>query len=163
MDDLARELFQSLDDDQKQLAEQPAEKLADESCSPRSTPTKPPRSAQPQGVPAAKMTEKQRATLDKLIHAYIDRLPGDVAQTELDRIQQAGTDKVYFAFAGGTGTGPAAHLSPAGADVRGRVPEHPGGQREKPGQPHSQRLAAFAQGFRPGDSAGKTDLPGWGT
>ena len=44
---------------------------------------------EPQGVPAAKMSEPQRATLDKLIHAYIDRLPGDVAQSELDRIRRA--------------------------------------------------------------------------
>jgi Protein of unknown function (DUF3500) len=54
---------------------------------------------------ADKMTEKQRATLDKLLHVYIERLPGDVAQAELDRIQQAGTDKLYFAFSGGTDKG----------------------------------------------------------
>ena len=80
---------------------------------------------------------KQRATLEKLLHAYIDRLPGDVAQAELDRIQQAGIDKVYFAFAGGTEARSAAHLPAARADLRRRIPQRPGGQRQEPGQPHS--------------------------
>ena len=104
VDDLARELFLSLDDAQKREAEQPAEKLP-KKLLPEVDAHEAAKVGAAQGLPAAKMSEKQRATLDKLIHAYIDRLPGDVAQSELGRIQQAGADKIYFAFAGGTETG----------------------------------------------------------
>ena len=104
VDDLARDLFRSLDDTQRQLAEQPAEKLP-RKLFPEVDAHEAAKVGEPQGLSAAKMNEKQRATLDKLIHAYIDRLPGDVARSELDRIQQAGPDKIYFAFAGGTDQG----------------------------------------------------------
>jgi hypothetical protein len=98
VDDLARDLFKSLDDAQRQLARQPEQHHEIEA----NTATK---VGEPKGVPAAKLSEKQRETLRKLIHAYTDRLPGDVAQVEQDRIRQAGMDKVFFAFAGGTEQG----------------------------------------------------------
>ncbi|HEX4590649.1 MAG TPA: DUF3500 domain-containing protein [Gemmataceae bacterium] len=104
VDDLARELFLSLDDSQRQLAQQPAEMLP-RKMFPEVDANTATKVGEPQGVPAAKMTEPQKTTLDKLIHAYIERLPGDVAQSELGRMRDAGIDKVHFAFAGGTETG----------------------------------------------------------
>jgi hypothetical protein len=104
VDDLARELYRSLDDEQKKLAEQPAEKLPNKLL-PEVDAHEAAKVGVASGLPAAKMSEKQRATLDKLLHAYIDRLPEDVAQSEMSRIQQAGKDKIYFAFSGGTEQG----------------------------------------------------------
>ncbi len=104
VDDLARELFLSLDDSQRLLAEQPADKLPKKQF-PEVDAHDAAKVGAPQGLAAGKMSEKQRATLDKLIHAYIDRLPGDVGQSELDRIDKAGAEKVHFAFAGGTEQG----------------------------------------------------------
>jgi hypothetical protein len=104
VDDLARDLYLSLDDAQKRQAEQPADKLP-KKLLPEVDAHEAAKVGAPQGLPAEKMSEKQRATLDKLIHSYIDRLPGDVAQSEMDRIQQGGIGKVHFAFAGGTEQG----------------------------------------------------------
>jgi hypothetical protein len=104
VDDLARELFLSLDNAQRQLALQSAEKMPKKQF-PEVDNHDAAKVGSPAGVPAAQMSEKQRATLDRLIHAYIDRLPGDVAEMELSRITQAGQEKVHFAFAGGTETG----------------------------------------------------------
>ena len=91
-------------DKQKRQAEQPADKLP-KKLLPEVDAHEAAKVGAPQGLPAEKMSEKQRATLDKLIHSYIDRLPGDVAQSEMDRIQQGGIGKVHFAFAGGTEQG----------------------------------------------------------
>jgi hypothetical protein len=66
----------------------------------------------PEGVAAEKLNDQQRTVLDKLIQAYVGRLPADVAAAELDRIRESGTGNVHFAFAGGT----------------------------EPGQPHTYRL-----------------------
>ncbi len=104
VDDLARELFHSLDDGQRQLAQQPAEKLRNKQF-PEIDAHDAAKVGEPQGVPAGKMSGKQREMLTKLIHAYIDRLPAEVARAELDRIDRAGVDKVHFAFAGGTDQG----------------------------------------------------------
>jgi hypothetical protein len=104
VDDLAKELFLSLDDNQRQLAKQPADKLPRKQF-PEVVNNDGAKVGTPAGVSADKMTEKQRATLDKLINAYLGRLPGDVAQAELDRIKKSGMEKVFFAFAGGTETG----------------------------------------------------------
>jgi hypothetical protein len=94
VDDLACELFKSLDDGQRQLALQsePHREIDANSAV---------KVGEPRGIPAAKLTDKQRETLMKLIRAYTDRLPGDVAQLELDRMAKAGLDKVSYAFAGG--------------------------------------------------------------
>ncbi|HEY0550730.1 MAG TPA: DUF3500 domain-containing protein [Verrucomicrobiae bacterium] len=53
------------------------------------------------GLPASKFTTEQRAQLQSVVKAYVNRLRGDLAQTDLARIDKAGWDKVYFAWAGG--------------------------------------------------------------
>ncbi|HEY1376569.1 MAG TPA: DUF3500 domain-containing protein [Gemmataceae bacterium] len=104
VDDLARDLFRSLDDGQRQQAQQPAAKFPRKQF-PEIDAHEAAKVGEPQGVPASQLTAQQRHTLTKLIHAYIDRLPGEVGRAELDRIERAGLDKVHFAFAGGTEQG----------------------------------------------------------
>jgi hypothetical protein len=104
VDDLARELYRSLDDAQRKQAEQPAAKLPRKQF-PEVDAHEAAKVGAAEGVAAGTMTNKQRAVLERLIHAYIDRLPADVAAAEMGRIRQSGTDKVHFAFAGGTDQG----------------------------------------------------------
>jgi hypothetical protein len=98
-DDLPRELFNSLDEEQKKVAyhkerfPEPKAQTAD------------PAVGAPQGLPAAKMNDQQRALLVKLLRAYANRMPPEVAEAELDAIQKAGLDKVHFAFNGATESG----------------------------------------------------------
>lgn len=99
VEDLARELFTSLDDEQKKVALQPkpfgeptqhvaAEKVGD-----------------PVGVPGAKMTEKQKELLESLLKAYTARMPGPVAGAQWKMVTDAGLDKVFFAYTGGVKDG----------------------------------------------------------
>lgn len=104
VDDLARELFQSFDNEQKQLALQLSSTLPRKQF-PEIVNNDGARHGAVAGVAAAKMSEKQRELLTKLIRAYIGRLPDDVAQSEWDRIERAGIDKVHFAYAGGVEPG----------------------------------------------------------
>lgn len=95
VEDLAQDLIKTFDGDQKKLAFQgakpfpeigeniPAAKLGD-----------------PIGVPAAKLGDKQRETLQKLIEAYTNRMPPNVAAKELKAVKDAGPDQVHFAYAG---------------------------------------------------------------
>jgi hypothetical protein len=99
VDDLARELFASLDADQKKLAE-----LAKHFEEPNA-PNPAAKIGPPIGVPAAKLTDQQRGTLMKLIRAYTSRLPEEIAHAELARLTQAGIEKVHFAYTGGTAQG----------------------------------------------------------
>jgi len=94
-DDLAKDLFKSLDAEQKTAAFQKEQFREVEGR------TKAPKVGGPKGLSAAKMTESQRAILLKLLHAYTDRMPADVATAEMSEIREAGLDQVYFAFAGG--------------------------------------------------------------
>lgn len=98
VDDIARELFTSLDAEQKKLCEQP--KLLPEIVANTGA-----QLGEPIGIPGAKLKEEQRRTLLKLIDAYTSKLPEDIAQTERARVNQAGIDKIHFAFAGGTEQG----------------------------------------------------------
>jgi hypothetical protein len=51
------------------------------------------------------MTEPQKAKLEALIKAYANRMPPDIAETELAQVREAGLDKVHFAYAGGVEPG----------------------------------------------------------
>jgi hypothetical protein len=92
VEDLARELFNSLSDDQKKVALQPKQFPEIEA----NTAVK---VGAPLGVAAGKMTDAQKGTLRKLVEAYAARWPTEVAQAELKRLDDAGFDKVHFAFA----------------------------------------------------------------
>jgi Protein of unknown function (DUF3500) len=99
VEDYARELFKSLDD--KQLAEASRPKQFGEPKAKSATPDV----GGPVGVPATKLTDKQREMLMKLVRAYADRLPPEIAAAELKRVQEAGTDKIHFAYSGATEPG----------------------------------------------------------
>src|SRR5262249_23257861 len=94
-DELARELFKALDEDQKKIALQEKEFPEIEGQSPA------PHVGEPKGLPAAKMTEEQRGILLKLLKAYTSRMPADIGEAEMSEVEKAGIDKVHFAHAGG--------------------------------------------------------------
>ncbi len=94
-EDLARELFQSLTDEQKKVAVQPKQFPEIKAKN------KAPEVAAPVGLPAEKMDEKQRAILVKLLRGYTERMPPEVAQREMKQVIDAGLEKVHFAIAFG--------------------------------------------------------------
>jgi hypothetical protein len=92
-EDTARDLFAALDADQKKVALQPNQFPEIEQG--KSAPNL----GAPVGLPASRMTEKQKGLLQQLIDAYAGRMPPDIAANELSAIKEAGLDKVTFAFA----------------------------------------------------------------
>jgi hypothetical protein len=59
---------------------------------------------QPNGLPAAKMTAKQREMLSAVLEEYADSFPEEIAQARLDQVKKAGNN-LYFAWAGVTEKG----------------------------------------------------------
>ena len=59
----------------------------------------------PVGLPVGKMTAKQRDILTRLLEAYTSRMPSDVAELEMKQVQEAGLEKIHFAFNGGIESG----------------------------------------------------------
>jgi Protein of unknown function (DUF3500) len=100
-EDLAKALYRSLDDQQKELAHQSKQFAEIEGASDR------PHVGTATGVAVSQMTGPQRNLLMRLLHAYLDRMPADVAESELAALRQAGIDNIHFAYAGGLGTGEA--------------------------------------------------------
>ena len=100
VEDLAKDLYNALSDEQKQVALQkikgfpePGEK------------TLVPKVGTPVGLAAAKMTDPQKKLLMKLLTSYTDRMPPDVGALELRTAREAGMDNVHFAFTGSTEAG----------------------------------------------------------
>ena len=54
----------------------------------------------PPGIAAAALTAKQRDLLTQVIDAYSSTMEADVAAERAKKIQQAGADKITFAWAG---------------------------------------------------------------
>jgi hypothetical protein len=98
VDDLARYLFRTLDDQQKKSAHQDQE-------FPEIEASNSPHVGAPRGLSAAKMSDSQRGVLLRLLQAYLDRMPPDVAEAQLAAVRQAGVERIHFAFAGGLETG----------------------------------------------------------
>ncbi len=92
-EDLAKQLFASLDDEQRKVALQKEQFPEIEQGKPVAHP------GDPKGLPASKMNEKQRGVLQKLIQSYADRMPSNIAQAEMDKVKSGGMDKIHFAFA----------------------------------------------------------------
>lgn len=99
-EDLARELFLSLDPEQRRLAYRSENFGEAREASPR-----PVEVGQPQGLPAARMNESQRQLLLKLITSYAQRQAPPIAEEQLKQVHADGLERVYFAFAGGTQPG----------------------------------------------------------
>ncbi|HMC67464.1 MAG TPA: DUF3500 domain-containing protein [Gemmataceae bacterium] len=98
-EDLAKQLFKSLDEEQRQLAYQAKQFPEIEEA--KSAPNV----GEAKGLPAAKMTEEQRDSLAKLLQSYTSRMPPEVAKVEMAELKQAGIDKIHFAYAGGVEPG----------------------------------------------------------
>jgi len=58
-----------------------------------------------EGVLGKDMSAKQKQMLSALLAEYAGRLPAETAKERLEKIQQAGLDKLRFAWAGGTKRG----------------------------------------------------------
>jgi hypothetical protein len=93
-EDLAKQLFKSLDEDQKKVAHQskqfPEIRQGDAN----------PGVGEPKGLAAEKMTKEQRGVLLKLLQSYANRMPPDVAEAEMKEVKDGGIDKIHFAYAG---------------------------------------------------------------
>jgi hypothetical protein len=98
-EDLAIDLLKSLDQNQKNTAVQKEQFPEIKENTPGPT------ADTPKGLAAAKMTDKQKGILQKLLEAYTDRMPAPVAEAELKQVKEAGLDKVHFAYAGSTDEG----------------------------------------------------------
>jgi Protein of unknown function (DUF3500) len=95
VEDAARELFASLDDEQKKTALQskhfgeptqyaPAEKIGT-----------------PVGLAGDKMNAKQKGLLEQLLKVYVARMPKAIADAQWKKVADGGFDSVYFAYTGG--------------------------------------------------------------
>jgi hypothetical protein len=89
----ALQLFESLDAEQQKVA------LQKEQFKEIPQAVTKPDVGEPVGLPASKMTPKQRAVLMNLLQGYANRMPPDIAAAEMAAIKEAGIDKVHFAFA----------------------------------------------------------------
>ncbi|MBV9125170.1 MAG: DUF3500 domain-containing protein, partial [Planctomycetes bacterium] len=101
VEDLARDLIKSLDEDQKKVAHQ-KEQFPEIQQATAHQDVGPPR-----GLPASKMNAGQLDLLVGLLDSYAHRMKPDVAEVELGQVKEAGIDNLYFAYAGGVGPGQA--------------------------------------------------------
>lgn len=93
-EDLALDLFNALDDEQKKAAHQPKQFPEIEQGKPA------PNVGEPRGLMASKMNDSQRDLLLKLLQSYTARMPEDIGTHEMQQVKEAGFEKVHFAFAG---------------------------------------------------------------
>lgn len=59
----------------------------------------------PEGIPMKDMNRQQSELMTELLKIYVHSLRSDVAEAEWGKIQKAGMDDLYFAWAGGTEAG----------------------------------------------------------
>lgn len=96
VEDHARALIKSLNEEQAKAAKQPANEKTSEikENNPRAD------VGEPVGIAASKLTEEQRGTLMKLLQAYADRMPEDLAAVEMKRAKNTEPEKMFFAYSG---------------------------------------------------------------
>lgn len=56
--------------------------------------------SEPRGLPAAAMDDAQRAKLTAIIESFISRMTDEVAAKHMEKVQRAGIESFYFAWAG---------------------------------------------------------------
>ncbi len=103
VEDLAVQLFDSLDAGQRTVAYRDKDFPDPASDQAKAKPDV----GAPVGLPAAKMNDKQRGLLTKLVETYAQRMPPEVAEAEMREVRKAGLDKIHFAYTGGTKQGKA--------------------------------------------------------
>jgi Protein of unknown function (DUF3500) len=105
-EDFARDLFKSLDEDQKKIAyqkmpfDEPGENPKTKGKQAYKSRTKTPLVGKTVGLAAEKMTKEQRETLHKLVKSYTGRLPADVAELEWKQVKDGGFENIHFGFTG---------------------------------------------------------------
>ena len=95
-EDLARQLVRSLKEEQRKIA------VVTETA-PKEIITGADRKAKslmPMGLSATKMNSDQREILWRLVKEYVTRCRSELAELDLKKIEQAGKDKLHFAWAG---------------------------------------------------------------
>lgn len=92
IEDVARDLIASLNDEQVKAAKQPKQLPEIKEGQPEAA------VGAPVGIAAEKLTPEQARTLTRLVEAYATRLPGELANEEMKRYTDAGTGKVHFAY-----------------------------------------------------------------
>jgi flagellar hook-basal body complex protein FliE len=92
IEDAAKELIKSLTEEQNTLAKQAKQLPEIKEGQPTAG------VGDPVGIAAAKLTAAQVKMLNKLITAYADRLPGDIASKEKKEATGAAAEKVFFAY-----------------------------------------------------------------
>ena len=55
----------------------------------------------PKGIPVSRLEAAQHEALNDLIKEYIDRMPEELAEIELQKLRSNGLDGIHFAWAGG--------------------------------------------------------------
>lgn len=98
IEDNARALIKSLTAEQDKVAKQPAPKNYSELEIKEGQPKAD--VGAPVGVTADKLTAEQKATLAKLLAAYTDRMPEDLAAAEQKRAKDTPPEKLYFSYTG---------------------------------------------------------------
>jgi Protein of unknown function (DUF3500) len=98
-EDYARELFDSLDEEQKKIAHQ-----SKNFPEPGET-TPAPKVGNPVGLSAAKLSEKQRNALFGLLKSYTGRMPPEIGAIEYKAATEGGLDNIYVAYSGDTTPG----------------------------------------------------------
>jgi hypothetical protein len=96
-EDLARQLVASLNTEQRNVA-------VITNIAPRDIITgadRKARSLEPMGIADASLTKPQHELLHTLLREYVFRYRAEIAESDLKKIQQAGEQKIYFAWAGG--------------------------------------------------------------
>lgn len=91
IEDTAKELIASFTEEQNQVAKQAKQFSEIREGHPTAGVDK------PVGITASKLKEAQQKTLSKLINAYADRLPPDVAAAEKKKAN-SGPDELFFAY-----------------------------------------------------------------
>lgn len=92
-----KELFDSLSDEQKKVA------MQSKGFPEAGAKTTAPKTGEPVGLAGAKMNDKQKALLGKIVEGYANRMAPDVAAAQLAEVKQAGLDKIHFALSGTPG------------------------------------------------------------
>jgi hypothetical protein len=104
-EDLGRELVRSLNEGQRKVAvigaTAPSEIIT--GASRKANPL------QPEGIGASDLTSKQQDALRTLIHEYVFRYRTELAEQDMKKIQQAGFEKIHFAWAGPVESGQGGH------------------------------------------------------
>ena len=95
-EDLGRQLIKQLTVEQKSIA------IVNEKA-PRDVVNGPGKKAarlEPLGIAASEMTDQQRAMLNELIDCYLDNFRSELCEVDRKKIEEAGVEKIYFAWAG---------------------------------------------------------------